>query len=103
MSLPVSDAGSDKVTLSGGYVEIRGLTITEHEVLQKLDGAAQNILAISYATGEPQEDVKAWYATASAKDVKIITDAIGTLSGLDTGATFPGRTGDDAVAARQGT
>lgn len=101
--IPASVTATAKVTLSGGYVEVRGLTIAEHETLQKLSGAAQNILAISYATGEPHEDIKVWYETASAADVKKITDEIGALSGLDTGATFPCRTDDDAVAPRPGT
>lgn len=101
--LPASDAGREKVTLSGGYAEIRGLTINEHETLQKLSGAAQNILAISYATGEAHDDVKAWYATASAADVGVLTDAIARLSGLDTGAQFPRRTNHDAVDSQPGS
>lgn len=102
MSLPRSVTRTQRVDLSGGYVEVRGLSIAEHEHLQALKGAKQNIQAIAYATGEEYPAIESWYDTASAEDVKLITDVIGALSGMDDGATFPRRTDNDAVAPRPG-
>lgn len=100
--IPASVARTQRVDLSGGYVEVRGLSIAEHEHLQALKGGKQNIQAIAYATGEAYADIESWYDTATAEDVKLITDAIGELSGLDSGARFPRGADDDAVASRPG-
>jgi hypothetical protein len=93
------------VSLSGGDIVVTGLTVGQMEAVKKLSGAAQNVLAIAFATGEDHDGVKEWYHsdTTAASDVGRITDAIARLSGLDEGAQFPRGTNDDAVAQRPGT
>ncbi|MDQ2622558.1 MAG: hypothetical protein M3Y45_05905 [Actinomycetota bacterium] len=101
--IPASRVEVEKVTLSGGYVEIRGLTAVEVESVKPLEGRAQNCQSIAYATGERVEDVTAWYEAASGADVAVLCDAIARLTGLDEGARFPRRTGNDAVGGGPGT
>lgn len=103
--LPKSKIPTERVELSGGYVDIRGLTVAEYNAVGKLDGSAQNILAISYATGEEHDAVKSWYnaETTLAGDVDILCRAIMRLSATDGAAQFPARTSDDVVDPRTGT
>lgn len=107
MSLPKSVAGSERVELSGGYIDVRSLSVDEMEAVQKLtkkNPRAGNILAISIATGEEHDATAAWYNDPStiAGDVSKLLDAIGQVSGTSEEATFQSRTGDDAGASRQG-
>lgn len=105
MSLPVSRGMSEEVELSGGTVKVHGLTVSEMEAVRKLSGAAQNILAIAYATREDHDGVRDWYhsSTTSAVDVGRLADAIARLSGLDEGAGFPRPKGDDALVQPTGS
>jgi tryptophanyl-tRNA synthetase len=95
---------TEQVSLSGGVVEVRGLTVAQMEAVKKLAGANQNILAIAFATGFEHDDVKAWYHSdaTSAADVGKLTDAIARVSGLDEGAQFPRSAGNDVVVQRAG-
>lgn len=97
--IPRSNIPTEKVELSGGSVEVRGLTVNQMEAVRKLTGAGQNILSIAYSTGFPHDDVREWYHSdeTSAADVGILCDAIARLAGLGQDATFPRPTGDDAV------
>lgn len=99
MALPSSKVKTERVELSGGYVDIRGLSVDEADAVGKLSGAAQNILGIAYATGESHDAVKAWYHNpeTSASDAVKLAEAVSRLSGLDGAATFPRTKGNDAV------
>lgn len=103
--IPKSHIPTEKVTLSGGEVEVRGLTVNEMEAVRKLSGAAQNILSIAYSTGFSHVEVRDWYHSdeTSAADVGKLCDAIARLAGLGQDATFPGATRDDAVVQQPTT
>jgi hypothetical protein len=103
--IPKSVIPRETVTLSGGTIDVRGLTVAEMETVRKLDGAAQNVLSIAYATGNDHDEVKAWYHSegTSAADVGRLATVIARLSGLDDDAQFPRRTGNDAVVQSAGT
>ena len=103
--IPKSVIAREKVELSGGSIEVRGLSVGEMETVRKLSGAAQNIRSIAFATGEDHVEVANWYHSdeTTAADVGRLCDVIARLSGLDEGAKFPRRTNDDAVAEQAGT
>jgi hypothetical protein len=98
VSLPQSASVAGKVELSGGWVEIRGLSITEVRTLSAMEGDASQTDPhwIAAATGTPLAEVQEWWKTALAGDVKRLLGAIWETSGLGEGARFPGRTTDDA-------
>lgn len=86
MALPKGRIDTRKVELSGGEVEIFGLTIAQSRIAGTLDGEASIVAAISFATREPKEDVAAWVAEAPAGDVTKLLNAITEVSGLGEGA-----------------
>lgn len=98
MSLPASAQITGKVELSGGWVEIRGLSIAEVRRLSAMEGTADETDPhwIAAATGTPLAEVQEWFPTALAGDVKRLLGAIWNCSGLDDGARFPGGTTNDA-------
>lgn len=102
MALPKSTKRTERVQLSGGWVDVRGLTVDELDVVQKLPGRAGNIRSISFATDEDHDGVRDWYndTATSGSDVVKLLAAIGRLSGLTEDAKFPAGTGDDAGPAR---
>lgn len=87
MSLPKGNLPTRTVELSGGAVEIRGLTLKESQAAGKA-GEGMIELAIMYATGESLDDVKLWLDEAPAGDAKKLADAIADLSGLTGAAQF---------------
>lgn len=88
MSLPKGRMSTHKVTLSGGEVEVRSLTIAQSRIAGKLDSDESMVAAISFATGTPKEEVVEWVADAPAGDVADLLNAIADVSGLTQGAQF---------------
>lgn len=99
MSLPLSVVLTELVTLSGGTVEIRGLTIGEVRACRKLDPDPSDQLAISMATGLPLAEAKAWHEQALAGDLIHLIGRIFILSKMEDGAQFQGAAADDAGPA----
>lgn len=87
--LPKGIITTRKVTLSGGEVEIRGLTIEQSRIAGKLDGTESIAAAISFATGTDKPDVIEWMESAPAGDVATLLNAISDVSGLTKDAQFP--------------
>lgn len=98
MSLPKSAAVTGKVELSGGWVEVRGLSIAEVRRLYALEGGPQETDPewIAAATGNTVEEAREWISGALAGDVKRLLGAIWDCSGLGDEARFQGGTRDDA-------
>lgn len=90
MALPKGRIDTAKVALSGGEVEVHGLTIAQSRIAGKLDGDESIAAAISFATGTDKPDVLAWLAEAPAGDVTKLLNAITDVSGLSQGAQFQG-------------
>lgn len=88
MALPKGRIDSVKVGLSGGEVEVHGLTITQSRIAGNLDGTDSIAAAISFATGTDKPDVMEWLDTAPAGDVTKLLNAISAISGLTEGAQF---------------
>lgn len=86
--LPKGRIDTIKVTLSGGEVEIHGLTLAQSRIAGNLGGEESIVAAISFATGEDKADVAAWLAEAPAGDVTKLLNAITQVSGLAEGAQF---------------
>lgn len=86
--LPKGRIDTAKVELSGGEVEVRGLTIAQSRMAGNLEGEESICAAISFATGTEKADVKAWLAEAPAGDVTKLLNAITQVSGLSEGAQF---------------
>lgn len=89
MSLPKGRINTRKVELSGGEVEVRGLTIGQSRIAGDLEGMDRIIAAITFATGTDKPEVQAWLEDAPAGDVGKLLDAIREASGLSEGAQFP--------------
>lgn len=90
MSLPKGRINTAKVTLSGGEVEIRGLTLEQsREAGAAGDSTERVVVAISHATDTPREEVAEWLETAPAGDATKLLNAITDLSGLSAEAQFP--------------
>lgn len=87
--LPKGRIDTVKVELSGGEVEVHGLTISQSRIAGTLDGEASIVAAIHYATGTGKADVEEWVACAPAGDVAKLLNAITEVSGLSQGAQFP--------------
>lgn len=103
MNLQPSVQTHETVQLSGGSVEVRGLTQSEASHVAKIkDPDESNVVAFTYAIGDPEDHVRAWYAQASAADAMALMRAINRATGIDEGATFPVATGNDVGTPRQG-
>lgn len=89
MALPKGRINTAKVELSGGEVEVRGLTIKQSNICGELEGTERIIAAIVFATATDKPEVEAWLEDAPAGDVTKLLDAIMRVSGLDEGAQFP--------------
>lgn len=88
MSLPKGRIDVRKVELSGGEVEVHGLTISQSRIAGNLEGEASIAAAISFATGTAKDEVDAWLDDAPAGDVTKLLNAITEVSGLSQGAQF---------------
>lgn len=86
--LPKGRIDSRKVELSGGEVEVHGLTIAQSRIAGNLDGTDSIAAAISFATGTDKPDVVEWLESAPAGDVTKLLNAISEISGLTQGAQF---------------
>ena len=87
MSLPLSAHQKQKVKLSGGEAEVRGLTRQEALELypeggEKPSAVELEIAMIAAGTGETVKDTRDWYAQAASGDVEALRDAIMGLSGM---------------------
>ena len=90
MSLPKGRISTRKVELSGGEVEIHGLTLAQSRIVGNLeDGVERVVAAISFATGTDKREVEEWIETAPAGDATALLNAITEVSGLSQGAQFP--------------
>lgn len=87
--LPKGRINTAKVELSGGEVEIHGLTLSQSRIAGELEGVDRVIAAISFATREDKRDVEEWLETAPAGDATKLLNAITDVSGLSEGAQFP--------------
>lgn len=87
--LPKGRIDTRSVELSGGTVEIHGLTIAQSRMCGRMDNEEGYAAAISFATGTDKPDVVEWLATAPAGDVTKLLNAITDVSGLSQGAQFP--------------
>lgn len=99
MALPKSNVSTEPVELSGGVVEIRGLSWEE---VKSLKGPGTNAMTIAWATGNELADAEAWLSDPAtiAGDVTKLIEAIMAASGLDEGAQFQKRPSDVPVDAR---
>lgn len=86
--LPKGRLDRRTVTLSGGDVEVHGLTIGQSQIAGKLDGEDSICAAISFATGNDKAEVVEWLKEAPAGDVTKLLNAITDVSGLSAGAQF---------------
>lgn len=86
--LPKGKIDNRTITLSGGDVQIRGLTLAESRLAGTLTGEESIATAISFATGEPKADVIEWMGSAPAGDVTTLLTAISEVSGLTKDAQF---------------
>ena len=89
MALPKGRIDKVTVELSGGSVEIHGLTISQSRIAGKLDGEESIAAAISFATGTDKPEVIEWLESAPAGDVTTLLNAISDVSGLSRDAQFP--------------
>lgn len=89
MSLPKGRINTAKVELSGGEVEIRGLTLGQSRISADLEGMDRVIAAIVFATGTDKPEVEEWLESVPASDATKLLDAIMNVSGLSEGAQFP--------------
>lgn len=89
MSLPKGKISTRTVELSGGSVEIHGLTIGQSRIAGNMSGDDSIAAAVSFATGTPKDETLEWLAEAPAGDVKRLLDAIADVSGLTGAASFP--------------
>lgn len=91
MSLPISHLATEKVSLSGGEVEVRGTTAAEAEWIQAVapDVGAMNHRIIAAGTDTPLAEADAWYERAATVDVKAIVAAVVRLSGLGEDDALP--------------
>lgn len=104
--IPASVGRTLTVTLSGGDVEIRGLTVGEMRGVRDyrvngvpLSSVESDARYIALATGDPIEHVTEWISQASAGDVMRLLAGIYDASGMSEGAQFPGAAAGDAVPA----
>lgn len=97
MALPPSKVSTGTVELSGGVVEIRGLTFNE---AREMRGERANAVAIAYATGCTEDEAQAWIDTALAGDFNELIEAVLKASRLDEGAQKSERPGDVPGDAR---
>lgn len=86
------------VTLSGGDVEVHGLTMAQ---VYKATGKSWSAQAIAHACDVTVDEANEWIESTPAGDVKLILEAITELSGLDEGAQFPKRQADVPGDARE--
>lgn len=89
MSLPKGRITTQKVELSGGEVEIHGLTLEQSRVAGALEGTDRIVAGIAFATGTEKADVVEWLESAPAGDATRLINAIMVVSGLSEGAQFP--------------
>lgn len=90
MSLPKGRLTSRKVELSGGEVEVHGLSFDQSRIAAELEGVDRIICALSFGTGTPKGDVEAWLADAPAGDAYKLLDVIMELSKMAVAeAQFP--------------
>lgn len=85
MPLPRTQFNKKTVQLSGGEVEVRGLSRSEALSMADYgeDVAGLEKALIAASTDESRDEVEAWYDKASSDDVQAIVDAVLALSGLD--------------------
>lgn len=89
MSLPKGRINTAKVDLSGGEVEVHGLTLAQSRISGDLEGEERIVSAIVFATGTDKPEVIEWLKDAPVGDVNKLLDAIRIVSGLEQGAQFP--------------
>ena len=89
MTLPKGRINTTKVELSGGEVEIHGLTLSQSRIAADLDGMDRVVAAIAFSTGTDKPDVEEWLETVPASDATKLINAIMDVSGLSEGAQFP--------------
>lgn len=99
--LPASQPPTLKVQLSGGTVEVHGLTIGQIRQVRQVGNTAgadaSDVLAIALATDQSVDEVQSWWDSGPlAGDVVRLLDGIQSASGMDAGAGFPRGTRDDA-------
>lgn len=85
MALPRTEHIKETVSLSGGEVEVRGLSRSEALTVAELGDDIQAVekAVIQYATGTPAKDVDQWYSEAGNDDVEAVVNAVLRLSGMD--------------------
>jgi hypothetical protein len=86
--LPRGKIDTRTVTLSGGDVEVHGLTIEQSRIAGTLDGTDSIAAAISFATRNDKAEVLEWLGSAPAGDVTKLLNAITAVSGLSAEAQF---------------
>ena len=97
MSLPASNvkARTRTVDLSGGAVEVHGLTLIQTRACRDANADEADVLCIAWGTDQPPAEVRAWLTEADPEDARKLLAAVMELSGLIEGAQFPVRPGDD--------
>lgn len=88
MSLPRGSLKRTTVALSGGDVEVRGLTLAESDIVNKAEGTERVVRTISLATGTSPDDVRAWLEDCPAGDAIALLNAVLDASGLSGAARF---------------
>jgi hypothetical protein len=83
--LPQGVFPSRTVKVSGGDVQVRGLSYAEGQSVRGEDAV---YIMIATATSNTVDDVKAWCESVPAGDVMALTTAINELSGFAEGAQF---------------
>lgn len=86
--LPKGNLPTITVTLSGGDVKLKSLTLSQSKIVGGLKGDAMIVAAIAFATGETRANVKAWLEEVPAGDGKKLLAAVTEVSGLNEGAQF---------------
>lgn len=87
--LPAGRIATAKVQLSGGEVEIHGLTLAQSRIAGKLEDVERIVCAVHFATSTPKTEVEAWLDACPAGDATKLLNAIMDVSGLSEGAQFP--------------
>ncbi len=86
--LPKSNVPTRTVTLSGGDVTVKGLTMAQVQASK-----GRNDMAVAFACGVDPTEAKVWLEETVAGDVTVLLEAIMALSGLGEGAQKSKRQG----------
>ena len=71
--LPKGKMHTRAVQLSGGTVDVHSLTLSQSRIAAGLEGEAQMVAAIAFATGTDPKDVEEWLEDCPAGDATTAT------------------------------